>query len=114
MIGWGLADVEFRLAIKFSNINFLCTDISSVIPSLKKIAEQLNINNIKFDDLDFQEKNIDENFDIVYSQSVIYCLKTNEVSRYLKSLFSNLERDGIVVIGSSSNLSFLLKLSNIF
>ena len=44
---------------------------------------------------------------------MLYCLEKEEVSRYLKSLFSNLKYNGIVIVGSSSNLSLILKLSTI-
>lgn len=70
-------------------------------------AKELGILNISFKCLDLN-KGMPSNFDLVISFSVIYCLNNHKISEYFKSLIEAKSKDGIVIVGCTSNLSPIL------
>ena len=107
-IGCGVGIKEIWLSKRHPKVHFYCSDIVPYVKILNRVVKNLNITNVTFcesKDIEKLQKNI--TFDLVYCDSVIYCISNKFLKDFFKYLSKLCKRNGLIIIGDSSNLSFM-------
>ena len=112
-VGCGFGQTEMRLAFEHPDVMFTAIDNAPYVECLNNVAEDLGLKNITFCRLDLRTTKL-EKFDIVFSQSVIYCIPDDYLHNYFETLSSHTNLNGTMLIGCSSNIHFLMKLKLLF
>ena len=108
-VGCGLAETEIYLAKKYPDLDILCIDNAPYVENLNTLARELKLKNLEFRNLDFKD-GLTEEFDLVFSMSVIYCIPDKSLEDFFNSLNKAKKPGGHIIVGCSSNLSLFIKL----
>ena len=108
-VGCGGGEKEYWLARRHPGVKITAVDIAPYIEALNTLAESLGVLNIRFKKLDLRGSDFDQ-FDLVYSNAVIYCLQDEELRSYFQTLANHTGPKGLIIVSTAANISLLFKL----
>lgn len=108
-VGCGRGQKEIWLAMRHPEIEIIAIDNAPYVEGLNEVAVEFGVQNIKFKNLDLRESSLKQ-FDVTYSDSVIYCVPDEALSSYFQTLAKHTLSNGVIFVGTSANISFLFKI----